>query len=250
MAAIGGAQRAVAQVAHETGVVDRADRPQPHRSRRELPKSGHQPRVGIGAEPAAAGFLAVALEIGLRQAAFEKGPRIDAGGGMGLEKHQIAAVGFICGVEKMVEADLENLRRRSIAGDMATEIAIGLVGAHHHGQSVPADDGGDPLFQREIAGVAGLVFWRYGIAIGRIGLHARQDIEVLGLMVEALQQETGAGGTAGLDHRMQRVEPFARLHRVRICAGNRGGCLAEGFVNAHCRVSLCAGVAWRRWRCR
>ena len=42
-------QAAVLEVAVEAGLVDRADRPEAHRDRRELPEVRHQPRVRVGA---------------------------------------------------------------------------------------------------------------------------------------------------------------------------------------------------------
>ena len=46
---------------------------------------------------------------------------------------QDGAVVCARGVEEVIEADLEDLRCRGVACDMATELAISLVGAGHHG---------------------------------------------------------------------------------------------------------------------
>jgi hypothetical protein len=75
-------QLAVRQVAHEAGVVDRADRPQAHGAGGELPKVGHQPRVWVARQTACAAvrggdLLAVMHQVGLGQAAFQKSAGID-----------------------------------------------------------------------------------------------------------------------------------------------------------------------------
>ena len=73
-------------------------------------------------------------------------------------------------VEEVIEADLEDLRRGGIAGDVTTEVAIGLVGAHDHDERIPAHDGGEPFLKGEIARVSALPVQRDGVAVGREGL--------------------------------------------------------------------------------
>src|SRR5699024_9793014 len=101
-----------------TGLVDGAQRADAHGTGWELPEIGHQPGMRIGAQTVAADFAAEVLELLLADAAFQKGARIDAGGRVRLEIHQIAAIGGIGTAEEVVEADLEDLRRGGIAGDM------------------------------------------------------------------------------------------------------------------------------------
>jgi hypothetical protein len=106
-----------------------------------------------------------------------------------LEEHQVApvlAAQALAGMEEVVEAHLEQIGRAGVAGDVAAQLAIGLVGAHHHGQRVPAHDGGEPLLHRQIAGEHGLLLHGHGVHVGRVqaGLpaqrcarHARQLVE-------------------------------------------------------------------------
>ena len=69
----------------------------------------------------------------------------------------------------MIEADLENLGGRCIARDMAAQLAVGLVGAHHHGERVPAHNRGNPRLHIEVAGKRALLFERDGVSIGPKG---------------------------------------------------------------------------------
>src|SRR5688572_24709811 len=89
----------------------------------------------------------------LVQAAFEKGARVNARRGVRLEKHQIAALRGIWAAKEMIEADLKNLRGGCVACDVAAELSVGLVGAHDHGERVPAHDRRDALLERDITRV-------------------------------------------------------------------------------------------------
>ena len=78
------------QVAIEARLIDRHDRPEPHRDGRELPEVRHQIRMRIRRQPAALGeFLAEILQMLVRQPAFEKRARVIARRGVALEINQI-----------------------------------------------------------------------------------------------------------------------------------------------------------------
>ena len=78
---------AVVEVAVEAGVVERGDRAEAHADRRELPEVGHQPRVRVArqAAAAAADLLAEVVEVVGGEAALHERPGVDAGGGVALE---------------------------------------------------------------------------------------------------------------------------------------------------------------------
>ena len=59
---------------------------------------------------------------------------------MGLEKDEIAGEAVAHGAEEVVEAGLEDFRRGGVAREMAAEFARGAIGAHDHGERVPAND--------------------------------------------------------------------------------------------------------------
>src|ERR1017187_10158464 len=96
------------------------------------------------------------------QASLEKSARVDTRCRVRLKIDQVAAVGtlpILCGsrTEEMVEANLEQVRRRGVAGNVAAELGMRAVGTHHHRQRIPAHDRGQALLDIEIAGKLRLV---------------------------------------------------------------------------------------------
>ena len=85
---------AVVEVAVEAGLVDGADRAEAHRDRRELPEVGHQARVRVRRQPAAAArgptSIAEVVELLLGQPALEEGAGVDARRGVALEEDLVA----------------------------------------------------------------------------------------------------------------------------------------------------------------
>ncbi|MCY1392372.1 hypothetical protein D9M71_72400 [compost metagenome] len=225
---------AVLQVAEEARLVDGADRADAHGTGGELPEVRHQPRMRVGTEAAAVHFLAVALQLLFAQAAFEEGAGVDAGGRVRLEVHQVALAGFAVGAEEVVEADFEDFRRRSVAGDMAAQFAIGLVSPRHHGQGVPADDRGDALFHRQVAGEGRLVFHGDAVLVQRIGMRRRAHAEVAGVLGQALQEKLDALAAGAARHGLQGVEPFVGFLAVDVVAGPGGRRIARHFRNLGC----------------
>src|SRR5450756_1616965 len=168
-----------------------------------------------------AGLAAVMGELLLAQAPFEKSARVDARRRVRLKIDQVAAVAsaFLArrpGAKEMVEADLEQIRRRGVARNVAAKLGIGAVGAHHHRQRIPAHDRGQALLDIEIAGKLRLVGEADAIAVRRVE-HRRQLHAPLARVIEQpAQQISRALAAVGLDHCVERVEPFARLMRSGI----------------------------------
>jgi hypothetical protein len=77
--------------------------------------------MAVGRQALALRFSSVAIQLGFRKAAFEKGPRIDTWRGMRLEVDEVIVT------EDMVEADLEEVRGRGVARDVAAELGVGAV---------------------------------------------------------------------------------------------------------------------------
>ena len=153
-------QLAIGEVVHESGVVDRADRTDAHRSGGELPEVGHQPGVRIARQAAGAAadamrrrseLLAIVVEVGFAQAPLEECAGIHAGRTVRLKEHEIAAVVLRAGPKEVIETHLKEIGCTGIARDMPAELAIGLVGAHDHRQRVPAHQRAQPLLDRQIA---------------------------------------------------------------------------------------------------
>ena len=129
------------QVAQEARLVDREQRAESHRARRELPELRHQPRMGIRAAAPCLRFRgdsgrAVRRSAALRGMRAHKRPARNAAG----SKPGHRGLGVAAGAEEMVETDLEEIRRRCVARDVAAELGAGLVCAHDHRERVPAHD--------------------------------------------------------------------------------------------------------------
>ena len=134
---------AVVQVVVEPGLVDRVERAEAHRHRREFPEVGHQARVRVGRQPAAgvAVFLAETVELVGGQPSLQERAGVDAGRGVALNEDLVAAAGMRLAPEEMVEPDLIERRRRRVGGDMAADADAGPLRAVHHDRRVPADPG-------------------------------------------------------------------------------------------------------------
>ncbi len=238
-------EAAVLEVAHEARLVGGVDRANPHRAGRELPELRHQVRMAIGAQALATGLAAVIGQSFFRQPPLEVGARVDARSGMRLEVHQVSR---LAGAEEMVEADLEEIGRRGIACDVAAELRVFAIGAHHHGERVPAHDRRNAALELEIARELRLVGERDGILIGRVQDRRKRHTACPRVVQEPPQQEGRALTALGLHQRIERVEPFPRLHGVRVGRvhapeggtddGREVGHAAHVSPAAACRASL------------
>ena len=88
----------------------------------------------------------------------------------------------------MIEADFEQIGDRRVGGDVAAELGMLAVGAHHHRERVPAHDRDDALLDLEVAGILRLLGERDRVAVGRVE-HRRQRHAARARAVEELAQE-------------------------------------------------------------
>ena len=116
----------------------------------------------------------------------------------------------------MIEADLEDLRGRRVAGDVAAELAVRLVGAHDHRERVPAHDRRDALLDREIAGIRPLLLERDRVAVRGVRRHVRDDAELLRLLLQLPQHEQRARQSAAADEAVERVPPLLGFARIDV----------------------------------
>src|SRR5438445_6824719 len=97
--------------------------------------------MGIGRK---AGFIpqlvAKIQQMIVGEAAFEKGTGVDAGGGMALKIDKIASFGAVAPAEKMIKRNFGDGGKRRVGRNVAANIGIVFVGAHHHGGGVPANN--------------------------------------------------------------------------------------------------------------
>ena len=171
--------------------------------------------MGIGAEARAADLLPVALKLFRAQPPFEESPRVNAGRGMGLEEHEIAARAGV-GAKEMVEAHLEDFRRRGVAGDVAAQFAIGLIGARDHGERVPTQDRGEAVLDSEVAGVGRLTLGRNRVAIRRERQMLGVDAQLPRARLQRGQNELHALPSRRAHEAVERAEPVGGLLGVGI----------------------------------
>jgi hypothetical protein len=129
----------------------------------------------------------------------------------------------------VVEAALEQVGRAGVAGDVAAQFAIGLVGAHHHRQRIPAHDGSHALLDGEVAGEDGLVLHGHGVHIRRVQVGLPADALRARQAHQFLQQVPRPLRAFGGDQRQEGVAPLGGFFGVRI--GPRcGRCRREQVV--------------------
>ncbi len=236
-----GHQRAVFQVAHEARLVDRVDGADAHRTGGELPEVRHQPGMRIRRQPAQAArgggdFLAEVGQVVVAEKAFEVGAGVDAGRRMRLHVDQIAGTVGRGRAEEVVEADLEQVGGRGVTGDVATQLAMGLVGTHHHGQGVPAVDAGNAFLDRQVAGEGRLLVGGNGVQVGGARLAVGAQAQRGGVSQQVVQHIAGPFGARRFDQGLQAVAPFGGFGGIGILPGDcPGGGMAgiahDGFVS-------------------
>ena len=134
------------QVAVEARLVDRGQRAEAHRHRRELPELRHQPRVRIRGQAAAGlDLLAEVVEVILGQPALEKSTGVDARRGVTLEEDLVAHSVGVLAAEEMVEADFVQRGGAGVRREVATDSGRPIVGAQDHRHGVPADHAPDAV---------------------------------------------------------------------------------------------------------
>ena len=115
-------EAAIFEVAIEARLVDRHDRAEAHRDRREFPEVRHQPRVRIRRQPAAGlNSRRKLISCSWLMPAFEKRARVDARRAVALEINDVAFVAVVAAAEEVVVAHLVQRRGRGERGDVAAD---------------------------------------------------------------------------------------------------------------------------------
>ena len=209
-------QSAIAQIVHEARLIDGHQRSQPHRDRRELPETGHQPGMRIGRQAVAVDLLAEVMELLLADPPFEESAGIDTGRAVTLEEHQIPAMILGTRVQEVVVGDIDQGRRGGEAGDVPAQLGREPIGLDHHRHRIPAHQRADAPLQRQIARKGLLGLDRDGVQIGGVGAVGQIGARAPGLVDQAFEQEMGALDALVLQHGLERVEPFLSLLRIDI----------------------------------
>jgi len=209
---------AVAEVAVEPGLVDGADRPEPHRDRRELPELRHQAGVRVGGQPpaVAAHLHPEVVEVVLGEAPLEVGAGIDPRRGVALEVHLVAGGPVVLAPEEVVEPDLVQRGRRGERGEVPADALRHVVGARHHDGRVPPDERPDAALHVLVAREPRLELGRDRVDVGGGDGGGEPDALLAGALEQPHQQVAGAVAAMGVDHGVEGVQPLARLTRVDV----------------------------------
>ncbi len=216
LAADGVGDRAVIEVLHESGLVDRGDGADTKRHRRELPEVRHQPGVGVGREPVATHLLTEVVELLLGEAALEERACVVARRRVSLEVDEVATVLSRRCVPEVIEADLVERGQRLVRGDVAAELRRVLVGAHDHRHGVPAHHGAQSALDLRVAGDGLVERRRDRVDIRRVQRADRAATGVLRTLDDPADKMPGAGHAVVLDDGIEGIEPLGRLDGVDV----------------------------------
>ena len=194
----------------------------------------------IRREPAAfSEFLAEILQVRLGQPAFEKRPRVNAGGGVPLKIDRVAREIFRAPAKEMVECHLVKRRRRSVGGDVPADVR-GMVGSDDHRHRVPAHQAFQADLRFPVAGILGLLLDGNGIGVGGVET-ARQLVLVGAQAVGKLFQELrralrSLAGNGQIKDRLDGIGEPVALGAIGATGG--GGRIARTvnffFLRFHC----------------
>ena len=228
------------EIAVVAGLVDRADRPEAHRDRRELPEVRHQARVRVGAQAVAAGLAPEVVELLDAQPALEERARVDPGRGVTLVEDLVAAAALVLALEEVVEADLVQGRRRGVRGEVTADAGELVVGAQDHRHRVPADQPPDAALHLLVAGERRFLLRADGVDVAGLGQRRQADLELARPLEQLVDDESGACLAFLGDDLVERRHPVVGLVRIDV------GELVLELIEVHGVGSSRRGGAGRR----
>ena len=204
------------EVAVVAGLVDRADRPETHRDRRELPEVRHQARVRVRAQAVATGLAPEVVELLDAQPALEERAGVDARCGVALVEDLVAAAALVLAPEEVVEADLVQGRRRGVRGEVTADARELVVGAQDHRHRVPADQPPDAALHLLVAGERRLLLRADGVDVAGLGQRRQADLELARPLEQLVDDESGARLAFLGDDLVERRHPVVGLVRIDV----------------------------------
>ncbi len=223
---------AVHQVAVEARLRDRVQRAEAHRHRGELPEVRHAPRVRVARQAVAVDLTAEAVEVLLGEATFEERARVHAGRGVALEVHLVAGESVGLAPEEVVVAHVVERGRRRERGEVTTEAVEAVVRPVDHRHRVPTDVRADAALEGLVAGEPRLLLGRDGVDVVRRDHRRHAHTLLTRPLHEPGDEVAGTGAPRTVDHRVERIQPLARLLRIGV------GELVDESVDEHA-ASLC-----------
>ena len=145
-------------------------------------------------------------------AAFQERAGVHPGRGVPLKINRVALEFLGARAEEMVEAHFVKRCRRSIRGNVAADVVFDAVRAHHHGQSVPADEALNAALQFLVAGEEWFEARRNGVGIRCVRGEREVNTVDGGVRPQALEDFRSDFRTAGFQDGIQRLKPFLNFH--------------------------------------
>ena len=223
----------VLEVAVEAGLVERGDRAEAHRHRRELPEVGHQAGVRVRREAAtvASDLPAEVVEVVFGEPALEECPGVDARCRVALVVHVVAGAAVVFAAEEVVEADLVQRRGTGERREVAADAVGDLVRPHDHHRGVPANEGPDPTLDVLVAGEPRLLLARDRVDVRRRHRGGERHLAGGRSLHEPGEQVAGTRLAVGVDDGVEAVQPLLGLGRIDV------GQLVHVAVEDHGRQS-------------
>ena len=152
------------------------------------------------------------MQLLLGNATFQIRAGVHAGRGVALKVDQVAIAGFSSRLQKMIEGDFVKRGGGGKSGNVAANAFLDLVGAHHHGQRIPAHHALDAALHFLAAGKGRLLPRSDGVLVGSGGgkgkIHAGRAPRVQRQLLQ--QSSRPLRATLG-QNIVQRIEPLSSL---------------------------------------
>jgi hypothetical protein len=157
---------------------------------------------------------------------------------------------FTLPLEEVVEPDLVQRRRRRERRDVTANALFELVGLDHHRERVPTRQALDASLDLAAAGKRRLLVRRNRVDVRRVRAERLPHAVQAGVILQVAEKPRHPCRAAGLEHVVERVEPFARfegfdLGRVLWCcvtheSSMEGAMPFAGLQQRRCREQTAA----------
>ena len=99
---------------------------------------------------------------------------------------------------------------------MPADIGVVLIGAHHHGHGIPANQALDVPLDRAVARISHLFLRRNGVDVGGIPAQRDSHAQVGGAFHQVFEQVTGPVGPDLIDDFVESLNPFGGFLGVEV----------------------------------
>ena len=220
----------VVQVLVEGCLVDSVQGAQTHRHGRELPERRHATGVRVRRNTVCAlGLLLTeAVHLLFAQNALNEAASVNAGGGVTLEEHLVAATGVVTTAEEVVLAHFVEVSDTCEGGDVTAHADALLLGTLHHNCSVPTNPCAVLALEFLIAGVLGLLINGNGVDVVSLGQSRNLDTLLASFLNQRAKDVLSTLGAVGLNQVFEGFSPLLGLFDVDVLQAIEKG--AQGVL--------------------